>query len=187
MPDLTDRHALELPLGNENVTRANYRALIEALDNVIPTGAEVTTPGELADALAAYYTTAEVDVIVNALAAAAVLKTLFDANTMLKADADDTPEAFAIGEDTIVGRLAGGEIAALTVAQVRTLLEVVRSSLINAAGDIFVGTADNTVGILSLGDPLEVLRVNAAGDALEYGEAAGGASFVSGSKWEIGA
>lgn len=42
MPDLTERHELPLPLGNENVTRANHRALVEKIDDEIPTDEEIT-------------------------------------------------------------------------------------------------------------------------------------------------
>ena len=54
-----------------------------------------------------------------------VLKSTFDANTILKADADDTPVALTIGEQTLLGRITAGVIAALTPAQVRTLLSIV--------------------------------------------------------------
>lgn len=53
---------------------------------------------------------------------AAVLNTLFDANTILKADTDDTPVALTVGEQTLVGRITAGVITALSSAQVRTLL-----------------------------------------------------------------
>jgi hypothetical protein len=49
---------------------------------------------------------------------------LYDANTILKADDDNTPEALTVGEGTIVGRAAGGEITALTKAQVLGLLDL---------------------------------------------------------------
>lgn len=55
---------------------------------------------------------------------AKVAKSLFDANTLLKADADDTPVALTVGEQTLVGRITAGSIAALTATQVRTLLDV---------------------------------------------------------------
>lgn len=54
--------------------------------------------------------------------AAKVDKATFDANTILKADTDDTPSALAIAASTVVGRKATGGIAALTVAELRTLL-----------------------------------------------------------------
>ncbi len=51
-----------------------------------------------------------------------VEKALFDANTILKADSDDTPAALSIPEQRVVGRITGGSITALTVAQLQTLL-----------------------------------------------------------------
>ena len=44
----------------------------------------------------------------------------------------------------------------------------VTKSLIDAAGDLIVGTADNTVGRLAKGTPLQGLRTNVAGTALEW-------------------
>jgi hypothetical protein len=51
-------------------------------------------------------------------------KALYDANTILKADSDDTPVALTVGASTIVGRAAAGSIAALSPAQVRTIINV---------------------------------------------------------------
>lgn len=48
----------------------------------------------------------------------------FDANTILKADTDDTPIALTVPEDTLVGRLSGGQITALTISQINTLLNI---------------------------------------------------------------
>ena len=45
-----------------------------------------------------------------------VAKSLFDANTILKADSDNTPVALAVGEQTILGRKTSGVIAALSGA-----------------------------------------------------------------------
>ncbi len=47
-----------------------------------------------------------------------VTKALFDANSILAATSDDTPAAVTIGEQTMVGRITGGAIAALTPAQI---------------------------------------------------------------------
>lgn len=47
-----------------------------------------------------------------------VLDTLFDANTILKADSDNTPEALTVAEDRLVGRITSGEITALTGLEV---------------------------------------------------------------------
>jgi len=51
-----------------------------------------------------------------------LLHNLFDANTILAADSDNTPTARTIGEDQIVGRKSGGNIGALTAAEVLSLL-----------------------------------------------------------------
>ena len=53
-----------------------------------------------------------------------VTKALFDANTVLAATSDDTPAAITVAEQTLVGRITAGAIAALTATQVRTLLNV---------------------------------------------------------------
>lgn len=53
-----------------------------------------------------------------------VAKALFDANTILAANADNTPLALTIAEQRLVGRITGGNIAALTAAQIRTLINV---------------------------------------------------------------
>jgi hypothetical protein len=69
--------------------------------------------------------------------AAYVTKALFDANTIIKADTDDTPSALAVGASTIVGRAATGGIAALTAAQVATLL----NGLVDPAAHALGGAA----------------------------------------------
>jgi hypothetical protein len=55
---------------------------------------------------------------------AKVDKSTFDANTILKADTDDTPTALVMDQQTFLGRITGGVIAALTPAQGRTLFDV---------------------------------------------------------------
>lgn len=49
---------------------------------------------------------------------------LFDANTILKADGDNTPEKLTVAEQRLVGRITAGVITALTATQVRTLINV---------------------------------------------------------------
>lgn len=58
-----------------------------------------------------------------------VTKATFDANTILAATTDNTPAALTVAEQTLVGRITGGNIAALTAAQVRTLLGVDAASV----------------------------------------------------------
>lgn len=59
---------------------------------------------------------------VEGTAAAAVPKALYDANTVLAADANDTPAAVTMGASTILARLAAGNIKAASVAEIKTLL-----------------------------------------------------------------
>ena len=73
-----------------------------------------------------------------------VNKSLFDANTILKADTDDTPEALTVAEERIVGRITSGNIDDLTPAQVLKMLGAVHplaNTFVSAAG---VAGADNT-------------------------------------------
>ncbi len=53
-----------------------------------------------------------------------VLKTLFDAHTILQATSNDTPVALTVAEQTIVGRITSGNIKDLTPTEVRTLINV---------------------------------------------------------------
>ena len=56
-----------------------------------------------------------------------VIKHDYDANTILQATADNTPVAITIAEQRILGRITGGNITALTGAQIRTLLVLAES------------------------------------------------------------
>jgi hypothetical protein len=51
-----------------------------------------------------------------------VLESLFDAQTILQATSNNTPAALTVGEQTVVGRITSGNIAALTVAELQALL-----------------------------------------------------------------
>lgn len=50
-----------------------------------------------------------------------VAKTSFDAHSILAATTDNTPAALTVGEQTVIGRITGGNIAALSAAQLATL------------------------------------------------------------------
>lgn len=54
---------------------------------------------------------------------------LFDANSLLIANSDNTPEALAVAASTLVGRAAAGGINDLSVADVKTLLAYVASDI----------------------------------------------------------
>jgi hypothetical protein len=105
-----------------------------------------------------------------------VLKSLFDAQTILAATADNTPAAVTVAEQTIVGRKTGGNVTALTATEVRSILNVadgadvtgvtnvtnagaIMKTSINAKGDLIVGSADDTPGILSVGADGTFLKV----------------------------
>jgi len=64
----------------------------------------------------------------------AVDKGLFDANTILKADTDDTPEALTIAASRIVARLAAGSITAATIQEVLNLLMTTQNDIITRNG-----------------------------------------------------
>lgn len=71
---------------------------------------------------------AEIDSDISTHAAAAdphtgyVLESLFDANSVIAATSDNTPAVLTVGEQTVVGRITSGNIAALTVAQLQMLI-----------------------------------------------------------------
>lgn len=98
----TDVQAYSVILQN---TTASYTTTLDTkLDN-IEENADVTD-------------TANVD------AAGAVMETDFNAHTILQATIDNTPSALTVPEQTLVGRITGGNITALTPTETRTLLNV---------------------------------------------------------------
>jgi len=75
----------------------------------------------------------------------AVIKNDFDANTILKADTDNNPIPLTVTEQTFVGRKTGGNIAALTAAEARLILNVADGATANAkatGAEIDTGTDD---------------------------------------------
>jgi hypothetical protein len=60
----------------------------------------------------------------NVAAAGAVMESDYDANTILAATTDNTPVTLTVGEQTLVGRTTGNDIAALTGSDVRTIINV---------------------------------------------------------------
>jgi len=63
-------------------------------------------------------------------------------------------------------------VAALT-APATSITNAVQQSLVDAAGDLLVGSAADTVARLPLGTASQVLRVNAGGTGLEYAAQSG--------------
>lgn len=124
-----------------------------------------------------------------------VLETLFDAQSILAATADNTPAALTLAEGTLVGRATGGNVAALNKATVLSILnvedgaDVTDSANVNTAGavmepdytakgDILVASAASTPAVLTIGDAGQVLTV-AAGTAVWAAPAAAAAHAAS--------
>jgi len=98
-----------------------------------------------------------------------VSKTAFNAYTILAAAIDNSPGPVEIAEQTLLGRITGGTIAALTPAQVRALLDIeVAPSYISANEpytqdhglkwtDLGVISAAEATVLISLGDGIAIL------------------------------
>lgn len=80
----------------------------------------------------------------QATANAAVPKALYDANTLLVANADDTPLALTVGASTFVGRKAAGNIAAMTPTEAAALLTDLVAKALFDANTILAANADDT-------------------------------------------
>ena len=104
-------------------------------EHIVPSAAETKTAYEsnadtnayddaAVSKLAGIEAAADVTDATNVDAAGAVMEADYGAQTILAATADDTPAALTVAEQTLVGRITGGNVDALTAAQVRTLLNV---------------------------------------------------------------
>lgn len=87
-----------------------------------------------------------------------VHKSLFDANTILAANSDDTPVAVTVATSRILGRITGGNITALTTAQCQTLLGYIPKVVFNAH-TILIAVSDNTPAPLLVGEQRLVGRI----------------------------
>ncbi|MEO5366701.1 MAG: hypothetical protein H7831_10170 [Magnetococcus sp. WYHC-3] len=104
-----------------------------------------------------------------------VTKASFDAQTILVAVTDNTPAALSVSEQTLVGRITGGNVTALGAGSVRTLLnvedgaDVTDATNVNAAGavmetdynanTILAATADNTPAAVTVAEQTLVGRI----------------------------
>lgn len=75
------------------------------------------------------FATALATTLLTYIGNASVLKTLYDANSILYATSDNTPVALTVGASTVVGRKASGGIAALTVSDLQTLLALAAANI----------------------------------------------------------
>ena len=74
-----------------------------------------------------------------------VLKSLFDVNTIIKADLDDTPVALEILQQRVLGRLTGESIKGLTAAEVKTLLAIAIADISDIPGTIVSILSDHNL------------------------------------------
>lgn len=63
-----------------------------------------------------------------------IAKALFDANTVLAANTDNTPAALTVAEQTLLGRKTGGNIAALTPAEIMNVIYVTAPATKTSSG-----------------------------------------------------
>jgi hypothetical protein len=131
-------------------------------------GTDLTTKQQMEDAIAAaisalvggagtmYDTMAELQAFLEGDAselaalvaemATKVSKTLYDANTIVKADTDDTPVSMSVGLNTLVGRGSSGAIAALSVATVKAMLAITYTDVGAEAAGVAATLVSNHAG-----------------------------------------
>jgi len=95
---------------------------------------------------------ADVTDATNVAAAGAVMEADYDAQTVLVATTDDTPSAVTLAEGTVLGRRSGGNVAALTNAELKTDMSLDNVANVNlAAGNIIGITIDGAGSAISTG------------------------------------
>ncbi len=142
----------------------DVQALIDTAIASLTTGAPLTldTLNELAAAIG------DDPDFVGTLTTAFATKisnSLLNANTLVKADDDDTPTALTIPEQALVGRITGGVIAALSAAQVKTLLalnNVDNTSDVGKPVSTAQATADTAIGTAAASDATSKVSTHAA-------------------------
>ncbi len=122
-------------------------------------------------------TNADVTDATNVNAAGAVMEADYNANTILAADADDTPAALTIAEQRLVGRITSGNIVGLTAAQVKTLL-LISTPIAIGEGGTGQTTAQAAIDALSAvsgaTDEHVLTKDTASGNAVFKAAAGGG-------------
>jgi len=99
-------------------------------------------------------TAADVTDAANVDAAGAVMESDFNADTILAANADNTPLPLAVAASRFLGRKSTGNIAAMTAAEARTILnvedgsEITSAAKVGAAGAVMDSDFSGSEGIM---------------------------------------
>jgi hypothetical protein len=93
-----------------------------------------------------------------------VLESLFDANTIIAANSDNTPVAVTVAEERLVGRITSGNITALTAAQVRTFADVPSNAeavldTLYDAQSVVAAVSDNTPAAITITEETVLGRI----------------------------
>jgi hypothetical protein len=90
----------------------------------------------------------------------------YDAQTIMAALTDNNPTALSISEQTVLGRLSGGDITALTAGNIRTLLDI------TAAGAALIDDANAAAQLVTIGAlPIAGGTLTGATEAADHGTA----------------
>ena len=105
-----------------------------------------------------------------------IYKELLGANSIIKADTISEPESMLVPEGRLIGRLTGGSIAALTPADIRTLLNVMEGAEPNAVTSVNTYTGAVTITKTDIGlssvDDVQQAPISHVGDTgTAHGEA----------------
>lgn len=84
------------------------------------------------------------------LAGNVVLRSLYDANSILAATSDDVPAVLTVGASTFVGRKASGDISAMTATEAAALLTSLVPKSLFDANTMLYATSDDTPVALTI-------------------------------------
>lgn len=79
--------------------------------------------------------------------ASGVPASTWDANTIVKADSDNTPVALTVAEQTLVGRLTAGVIEDLSISDVKTLLSLTDADVKTLVGAMVTGNTETGITV----------------------------------------
>ena len=91
-----------------------------------------------------------------------LLKSTYNANTIIKADSDDTPIALTVAASTVVGRKSTGSIVSMTMAELTTELNLVTRDATNGVIKPYTNTDHLAVGADSSADKKIVTLLESA-------------------------